>query len=40
MEVEKTMDGEEGDGQKLLADFVDWEWSGPTYTFNEFRDQL
>ena len=29
-----------GDGQNLLAEFVDWEVSGPTYTFNELRNEL
>ena len=28
------------DGQKILAEFVVWESSGPTYTFNKLRDQL
>ena len=32
---EITLDGLKGDGQNLLAEFVDWEVSGPTYTFNE-----
>ena len=34
------MDDIVGDGQKLLAEFVDRECSSPTYTFNELRDQL
>ena len=24
----------------MLAEFVDWEASGPTYTFNELRNEL
>ena len=32
---EKTMNGLVGDAQKILAEFVDWESSGPAYTFNE-----
>ena len=39
-EFEKTRDGLKGDGQNLLAEFVDWEVSGPTYTFNELRNEL
>ena len=39
-DYENTLDGFVGDGQKLLAEFVDWECSGPTYMFNELRDQL
>ena len=34
------MDGLVGDGQKILAEFVDWESFGPTCTFDELRDQL
>ena len=39
-DFEKTMDGLVGDGQKILAEFVDWESFGPTCTFDELRDQL
>ena len=37
-DFERTLDGLKGDGQNLLAEFVDWEASGPTYTFNERRN--
>ena len=37
---ERTFDSIVGDGQHVLADFVDWKSSGPTYTFNDLRDQL
>ena len=39
-DFERTLDGLKGDGQNLLAEFVDWEVSGPTYTFNELRNEL
>ena len=39
-EFERTLDGLKGDGQNLLAEFVDWEVSGPTYTFNELRNEI
>ena len=38
-DYEKTLNSIVGDGQKLLAELVDWECSGPTYTFNESRDK-
>ena len=37
---EATFDGLVGDGQSIITEFVDWESSGPTYTFNELRDAL
>ena len=37
---ERTLDGLKGDGQNLLAEFLDWQASGPTYTFNELRNEL
>ena len=36
-DFEKTLDGLKGDGQNLLAEFVDWEVFGPSYSFNEIR---
>ena len=39
-EFEKTLDGLVGDGQNILAEFVDWQAAGPTYTFNELRNEL
>ena len=38
-EFEKTLDGLVADGENILAEFVDWESSGPTYTFNELRNE-
>ena len=35
-----TFDGLNGEGQSIFSEFVDWESSGPTYTFNELRDAL
>ena len=29
-----------GDGQSIIQEFVDWESSGPTYSFNELRNAL
>ena len=39
-QFEATLDGLEGDGQSIINEFVDWESSGPTYSFNELRDAL
>ena len=39
-DFEVTFDGLVGDGQSILSEFVDWESSGPTYTFNELRNAL
>ena len=39
-DFEATLDGLDGDGQSIVLEFVDWESSGPTYTFNELRDTL
>ena len=39
-DFERFFDGLVGDGHNILAEFVDWESSGPTYTFNELRDHL
>jgi hypothetical protein len=37
-DFEATLDGLVGDGQSIISEFVDWESSDPTYTFNELRD--
>ena len=37
---ELTFDGLDGDGSKIVSEFVDWESSGATYLFNELRDIL
>ena len=37
---ERTLDGLKGDVQNLVAELVDWEVSGPTYTFNELSNEL
>ena len=29
-----------GDGRSIVSEIGDWESSGPTYTFNELRDNL
>ena len=39
-EFDRTLNSLKGDGQNLLAEFVDWEVSDPTYTFNELRNEL
>ena len=39
-ELEITLDELKGDGQNILAEFVDWQAAGPTYTFNELRNEL
>ena len=35
---EATLDDLVGDGKGSISEFVDWESSGPTYTFNELRN--
>ena len=37
---ERTLDGLISDGQNLLAEFVDWQASGPTYSYNDLRNEL
>ena len=37
-QFEATLDGLVGDGQSIIDEFVDWESSGPTFSFNELRD--
>ena len=39
-DFEATFDGLVGDGQSIISEFVDWESSGSTYTFNELRNAL
>ena len=39
-ELETTLDELKGDGQNVLPEFVDWQAAGPTYTFNELRNEL
>ena len=39
-QFEATLDSLEGDGQSIINEFVDWESSGPTFSFNELRDAL
>jgi hypothetical protein len=39
-EVEQTLDNTKGDGQSILAQFVDWQAAGPSYSFNEIRNEL
>ena len=39
-QFEATLDSLEGDGQSIINEFVDWESSGPTFSFNEQRDAL
>ena len=39
-QFEATLDGLVGDGQSIINEFVDWESSGPTFSFNELRDAL
>ena len=39
-DFEATFDSLVGDGQSIISEFVDWESSGPTYTFNELRNAL
>ena len=34
------MDELQGDGQNLLAEFVDWQAAGTTYSFNEVKNEL
>ena len=36
----KSFDGLVRDSKNVLAEFVDWESSSPTYSFNEWREQL
>ena len=38
-EFERTLDGLKGDDHHLLAEFVDWQASGPTFSFNELRNE-
>ena len=35
-----TLDGLVGDGLSIIKEFVDWESSAPTYSFNELRNAL
>ena len=37
---ERTLDELQGDGQNLLAEFVDWQAAGTTYSLNELRNEL
>ena len=39
-QFEATFDGLEWDGESVINKFVDWQSSGPTYSFNELRDIL
>ena len=39
-DFEATFDGLVRDEQSIISEFVDWESSGPTYTFNELRNAL
>ena len=39
-ELETTLDELKGDGQNLLAEFVDWQAACPTYSFNDLRNEL
>ena len=39
-QFEATLDGLAGDGSSIINEFVDWESSGPTFSFNELRDAL
>ena len=39
-ELEITLDDLKGDSQNILAEFVYWQAAGPTYTFNELRNEL
>ena len=39
-EVEQTLDNIRGDGHNILAEFVDWQASGPSYSFHELRNEL
>ena len=39
-DFEISLDNLVSDGHNVLADFVDWESSGPTYTFNKLRDHF
>ena len=39
-DFELTLDGLVGDGSHIITELVDWESSGPTYSFNELRDIL
>ena len=36
----KYVDAARGDCLHILTDFVDWEPSGPTFTFNKLKDDL
>ena len=39
-DFERAFDALVGYGQSIVTEFVDCESSGPTYTFNELRDNL
>ena len=39
-DFELTLDGLVGDGSHIITELMDWESSGPTYSFNELRDIL
>ena len=39
-EVKQTLDNIKGDGHNILAQFVDWQASGPSYSFHELRNEL
>ena len=39
-DFERFLDGLVGDAQNILAEFVNWESSGPTDPFNGLRDHL
>ena len=38
--LETTLDELKGDGQNLLAEFMDWKSADPTYSFAEVRNEL
>ena len=39
-DFERTLDGLVGDGLSIIKEFVGWESSGPTYSFNDLRNAL
>ena len=39
-DFEKSFDKITKDGQYIMAEFVDWESSGPTYSLNGLKDHL
>ena len=39
-DLELALDGLVGDCLSIIKEFVDWESSGPTYSFNELRKAL